>query len=199
MIVRKLFKYEMSHRVDKAYTRRCAYNTHGHSYKLELGFRSNDPDQAMMVVDFSLIKKYIGPFVDSFDHSHMLWTNAGDVEIDFFMENNERWITAPFSSTAEMQAAMFYIYSQYAIDMMRSEKLGKNFNTETTVSFARVHETDTGYAEVNISDLKDAGWYRWFEQCNLSKIVFSPVIMGEWPPYFRKFYNKLIKTHYDTV
>lgn len=186
MIIRKLFKYEMSHRVVGAFTKRCSQNIHGHSYKMEYLFSGHNPDAAQMVMDFGFVKKYFHPFVDSFDHAHMHWIISDAVkEEKYIKDNNERYILAPFSSTAEMQAKMFATYGVFALEVLKRMKLvHNNVYLYSTI----VHETDTGYAEYNILD---------FDRCNfplvdLKKVVFSPGILADWSKEFKKFYKKIV-------
>lgn len=135
MIIRKLFRYENAHIVRKAYSTRCSKNIHWHSYKVEFFFRSSELDESGMVMDFSLIKKHIADFVDSFDHTLTLWNIAEEREtIKFACKNFERVVVLPFNSTAEMQAKMFYDISS---------DLVKGVSVEKVI----VHETDTGYWE----------------------------------------------------
>lgn len=200
MTIRKLFKYEMSHRVLGAYTDRCRLNNHGHSYKLELFVSGPSPDKGQMLVDFTKLKEYIGPFVDSFDHSIMLWDEdrkdvnyVGNTEIEFYRKYNDRYIIAPFNSTAEMQAKMFLTFSSQMIRYLC--RFHKGFVTDTqahpqaypTVTSVRVHETDTGYAEAFATD------YCEFPPVRLHEIEFSPGIVFSWPPEFRAVYNKLVE------
>jgi 6-pyruvoyltetrahydropterin/6-carboxytetrahydropterin synthase len=186
MIIRKLFKYEMSHRVHGAYTRRCSHSVHGHSYKLELLFGGNKPDAAQMVMDFGFVKKYFHPFVDSFDHAHMVWKKPEMMEeVAYTMKNNERWIIAPFSSTAEMQAKMFHVYSKHAIAEL--QRMGLVDNT-VYAEGAIVHETDTGYADYRVKD-ESACLY---PEVKLSSIEISQGCLKDWPVDFTEFYTKLL-------
>ena len=188
MIIRKLFKYEMSHRVYDAYTKRCSENVHGHSYKLELKFVGNEPDNAQMLMDFGLVKKYFHPFVDSFDHSHMVWSDLKlKKEIDYFSFANERAIFAPFSSTAEMQAKMFVTFGEIALDELHRMNL---INDNLLMYSAIVHETDTGYAEYFWYDRQSCK----FPKVQLKDIHFSEGIKKEWPVDFKAFYTKILET-----
>lgn len=191
MIIRKLFKYEMSHRVHGAFTRRCSHNIHGHSYKLELLFAGNKPDAAQMVMDFGFVKKYFHPFVDSFDHAHMVWKKPEMMEeVAYTMENNERWIVAPFSSTAEMQAKMFFTFSMKAVAELQFMGLVDPF---VRAEGAIVHETDTGYAHYRVVDLGDCT----YPAVKLSDIEFSEKCKSDWSSDFWHFYNKLLKNERD--
>lgn len=189
MLIRKLFKYEMSHRVVGAYTKRCSQNIHGHSYKMEYLFEGNEPDNAQMVMDFGFVKKYFHPFVDAFDHAHMIWNQNFDFEINHDMlhieEHNERYIIAPFSSTAEMQAKMFYVYGMEAL----AELIARgHIHPSVTVSSTIVHETDTGYAQYRDIDFKNCK----FPKISLGSLKFSKGIQDEWSSDYTNFYNCLI-------
>lgn len=191
MIIRKRFSYEMSHRVIDAFTRRCSHNIHGHSYKLELLFSGSKPDDAQMVMDFGFVKKYFHPFVDAFDHAHMVWDrtdNSGisSADINHIMMNNERWIVAPFSSTAEMQAKMFLTFSTMALDELSRMEL---INDSVQAYSAIVHETDTGYAEYRLKDFNTCQ----FPSIQLNDINFSRGCMNDWSSEFKDFYNQLLK------
>ena len=185
MIIRKRFSYESSHRVLEAFTKRCKENIHGHSYILEMFLSSCVLDQAEMVVDFTLLKDYFGPFIDSFDHSHLLWDIVGnEEECDYITKHNNRWVMLPFNSTAEKQAQMFFTFGVNAIKLLTSKD---NILPCVKMSAARVHETATGYAEYGCSDGLCHNYL-----C-LNDIVFSPGIISDWSPKFVAFYKELLE------
>jgi len=195
MIIRKLFKYEASHQVFNAFSRRCSHSVHGHSYVVEFYFEGNTPDNAHMVMDFGLVKKYLHPFVDSFDHSHMLWTDPdrnyyyNNEYNTFFKNNNERWIGLPFNSTAEMQAKMFFTFGYFAIRQLKKHKSVYKMPYDVLVNSVRVHETDTGYAEYFLKDISGCT----FPNVELNDIVFSDGIKKDWSEEFTEFYNNILK------
>lgn len=187
MKIRKIFTFEMAHIVRNAWSSRCAKNIHGHSYKIELILKGSDPDKGQMVIDFGLVKKYINPFIDSFDHSLCLWNTKEDKEIiNFCKDHFERVIVTPFSTTAEMQAKMFYTFADIAIKQYL-KKHKENGELECNVDSVIVHETTTGYGEYSL-DRKDN-----FPIVNLSEIQFSSGIMSSWNDEFRKFYKEILK------
>lgn len=187
MIIRKLFKYEASHQVFDAYSRRCSHSVHGHSYTIEYLFRGNVPDNAQMVMDFGFVKQYFHPFVDAFDHSHMLWRHKRFMDSEgFFFKNNERWVSMPFSSTAEMQSKMFYRYGVVALQVLAQRKL---IDSSVQMHSVKVHETDTGYAEFSHLDYHSCQ----FPKINLSEIVFSSGTKADWKQDFVAFYDDVIK------
>ena len=187
MLIRKLFKYESSHQVFDAFSRRCSHSVHGHSYVVEFIFEGNVPDKAHMVMDFGFVKQYFHPFVDAFDHSHILWGDNRFTESNnFFEKNNERWISLPFNSTAEMQAKMFFTYGYWALRELRSRSL---INGSVVMSSVKVHETDTGYAEFRDADYHSCQ----FPKIDLNDIVLSPGVTQEWKVNFAEFYHDVVK------
>src|SRR4051812_30386160 len=108
MLIRKLFKAEMAHMVPGAYSTRC-HHLHGHSYKYEIFFRSEQANPAQMVVDFKAIKDIgINDFFDSFDHAVMMWEKDPRAALAAQM-NPDRHILVPFIPTAEMMAKAFFL------------------------------------------------------------------------------------------
>ena len=189
MLIRKLFKYEASHQVFDAYSRRCSHSIHGHSYVVEFIFEGNTPDDAQMVMDFGFVKKFFHPFVDAFDHSHMLLGdgfNPPAKAVKFFKENNERWVSLPFNSTAEMQSKMFYMYGMFALRELRKREL---INDSVRMHSVKVHETDTGYAEFRDVDYHSCQFFK----VNLKDIIFSIGTTDDWSEEFDKFYNDVVK------
>ena len=153
MLIRKEFKYEMAHIVRKAWSTRCSRNVHGHSYILELMFEWNDHDEGYMTIDFWLIKLWMNDFIDSFDHSMLLRHIPEDKElIKFIWENFERVIVTPFSSTAEMQAKMFWQIASVMLNNQRNWKFKDYIPEDVKVYWARVHETRTWWWEWKATD-----------------------------------------------
>jgi 6-pyruvoyltetrahydropterin/6-carboxytetrahydropterin synthase len=93
-----------------------------------------------MLVDFGIIKEQLHDLVDSFDHTTMLWNRLEDAHItQFFVENFERVIVAPFNTTAEMQATFFYTI----INKLLKKWKRKNDVSHVNLDSVRIHETDT--------------------------------------------------------
>lgn len=199
MLIRKLFRYEMSHRVLGAYTKRCSLNVHGHSYVAELVFEGDKPDDAQMVMDFGFVKNYFHPFIDSFDHAHALWSSGtgytktwtigafekNDADITHIKQHNDRWIELPFSSTAEMQSKMFYNFGVRALRQLQKENI---INEHVRMHSAIVHETTTGYAEYRAEDAPKC----MFPAIDFKDITFSEGIRADWSPNFKAFYSDLL-------
>lgn len=88
-------------------------------------------------------------FVDSFDHSFLLWNIPEDSEIiEFAIENFERVIITPFSSSAEMQAKMFADVASVFLHYIKKE-FSEHCPEDVEIFWARVHETKTGWGEYN--------------------------------------------------
>lgn len=187
--IRKLFKFEMAHVVRNAWSKRCAHSIHGHSYVAEIFLSGEDLDNAGMVLDFGLMKKFLHPFIDSFDHATWLWLDDDPEIIDLFTKKFDRVILSPFTSSAEQQAEMFAIFAHDVVVTLHQypefakkilpEKEIEQLN-KLIVSKAIVHETTTGYAEFNLKRQS---------RLNLNKLWFSEEIRREWPAEFRDFYN----------
>jgi 6-pyruvoyltetrahydropterin/6-carboxytetrahydropterin synthase len=138
---------------------------------VEIRFQATDLDNAGMVMDFGLMGN-IRQLVDSFDHSHDMWSKEPEETISFFQRINERWVILPFNPTAEMLSLLFYAYARYIL-----EHTGfTNGEKEVNVLAVRYHETETGYAEASREDFE----HIWIPNYNLSDIVFSEGIRKEW-------------------
>lgn len=189
MEIRKQFKFEMAHIVRNAWSRRCSKNVHGHSYILELFFSGEVPDNAGMLVDFGIVKKYLNDFIDSFDHSFVLWDRKEDEHIkEFFQKEFERVIITPWSTSCEVQAKMFGLVAQHVLDEMFLQ--GKFINGEEKfhVSKARLHETATGYAEWK-SD--DSDYFLPSIEEILTRLQISDKIVEEWKE--KEFWKNLLQ------
>jgi 6-pyruvoyltetrahydropterin/6-carboxytetrahydropterin synthase len=122
--IRKVLKFEAAHVLDSSYSK-CCQQIHGHSYLVELYFRSEKLNEDGMVVDFGKVKEQAQPFIDQFDHAlimsdkHLPPSGVNIVEV-------------PYNPTAENMAHHFFEWLK--------PKLPSLFKV-------RFHETQTGYAE----------------------------------------------------
>lgn len=169
MIIRKKFKFEGAHIVRDCSSDRCKRSIHGHSYIVEVFFTSKGIDNGGMVMDFGLMKKTIGQFIDSFDHCYSLWTKESDEFKAFIKQQSARWIEMPVTPSAEMYSLMFL----FVIDKIVQNTQFKNGEQEVSVHSVRVHETETGYAESFKEDLCNWNW-------QLEDIVISHQVVTEW-------------------
>ena len=181
MKIRKLFKAETAHIVRNAYTKRCAKNIHGHSYKYELFLSGLPSDNAQMITDFTFVKKYFNPLFDSFDHSLILWSKDNDKILQFCKENFQRVIISNWNSTAEMQSLFFADVCKHIILYLNEKQKWENNESEIFFDSVIVHETETGYAQCNYSDLNNM---------NLKlNTEFSFDIMNDWTDEFKDFWK----------
>jgi len=183
MLIRKLFKYEASHQVHEAWSTRCKNSIHGHSFIVEFLFEGKTPDPAHMVMDFGFVKKFFHPFIDSFDHTHILWNNEKYEKVNSFVkEHNERWIELPYNSSAEMQSKMFFIFGWLSLRFLKEKNL---IQSDVMLSSVKVHETTTGYAEYRTHDIMNC----LFPKVYIQDIQFSPAILAEWPKEFIEMFK----------
>lgn len=176
MIIRKQFKGEMSHVVRNCSTERCSYSIHGHSFLVEVFLWAEEPDNAGMVMDFGLMKRSIGSFIDSFDHCHVLWDKDLSEMRKFIKDHNLRWIEIPVNPSAENLAALMFYY----IDEILKATEFNNGENEVTVEAVRYHETSTGYAEARVCDVLS-----WLPENK--NIEVSTGIYQDWPAELQEF------------
>ncbi|GBU07097.1 6-carboxytetrahydropterin synthase QueD [Bacteroidales bacterium] len=181
MIIRKKLRYEGSHVVRNCASRRCSHSIHGHSAIIEIKFYASALDNAGMVMDFGLMGA-IRQLIDSFDHAHDMWNKESKHILDFFQEENERWIILPFNPTAEMLSLMFFAYAKHIIE----HTVFSNGEGEVQVLSVRYHETATGYAEADQTDYENI----WLPNYLLEDIIFSEGIREEWPEQFLNMLHK---------
>ena len=174
MRITKIFKGECSHRVRNCTTDRCQ-GLHGHSYVFELTFEGDPVNQANMVMDFSVLKEFIKPFIDSFDHTHMFCDAEPDTYREFVTNECGRWISAPFNWSCEMMALMIFAYVQR---MFNRTNFSNGENPD--IVKVKVWETVTGNCVVDSLDVHDFWNPEWFD-----KIVFSDDIIKDWPEILR--------------
>lgn len=180
MIIRKLFKFEGAHIVRNCSSVRCKKSIHGHSYVVEVFFKSDGFDNGMMIMDFGLMKGTIKDFIDGFDHAYSLWSKESEDFKNFMITNSDRWIEMPVSPSAEAYSLMFF----KVIDAIVKATEFNNGEKNVQLYSVRVHETTTGYAESFREDLE------WCD-FELEDIKISDGIKSEFKD--EKMFEKLIK------
>lgn len=185
MIIRKLFKFEGAHIVRNCSSDRCKRSLHGHSYVVEVFFKSQGFDNGMMVMDFGLMKSTIKDLIDSFDHAYSMWSKESDEFKSFIKSSSARWIEMPVSPSAEAYSLMLFDLIDRIVDATEFN----NGEREVELYSVRVHETATGYAE---SFREDLAW------CNfdLQDVKFSDQVKLEWTDPL--MYDKLIEYYYSS-
>lgn len=170
MIIRKQFKFEASHVVRNCTSERCKYSVHGHSFLVDVMLQGHQLDRGGMLYDFGLLKGTVKDFIDGFDHAYLLW-NEEPVEYKKLMTHySRRLVELPFSPSAENLAIMFHAAVEW---ILLHHVTGNGEDPGLTVKSVRLHETATGYAESEQSDVKSREWA-------LKDIRFSEEISGEW-------------------
>lgn len=152
MLIRKLFKFEAAHIVRNAVSERCKYSIHGHSYKVEVCLKGKVNPETGMVMDFIEFKNAgITDFLDKLDHSTIVWGEDSNEYINDIQKHSKRIVYMSHNPTAENMAITFH----YEI-----QKLLNQYNKDIKVKYVRVHETETGYAESEESDILENNLYR---------------------------------------
>ena len=142
MIIRKQFKFESAHIVRNAVSERCKFSIHGHSYRVEVFLHGKVNQETGMLLDFIEFKKIgIADFLDKFDHAIAIWNDDSDKYIADMLNHSKRAIIMNLNPTAENMAIFFHYHIQ------------KLLGCDYKVKCVRVHETDTGYAESEETDL----------------------------------------------
>lgn len=116
----KEFTFDAAHYLP-GYEGACQ-NLHGHTYRLQVGFKGEVDEKTGMVIDFSQIKKQIGKLVNRLDHAYLN-------QIDFMYFPKEM-------PTAENMVVWLVNRIQTApLDFVKQ------------LEFVRLYETPTSYAE----------------------------------------------------
>ena len=135
MQIVKQFSFDAAHQL-VGHCGKCA-NLHGHTYKLEVAVEGpliTSGSSEGMVIDFSDLKTVAGELVDKLDHATLI---KGDEPI--FKTLDTKAVIFGFRTTAEYMATYIYWY-------LRRELGG------IEISFVRLWETPTGYAEFSRRD-----------------------------------------------
>ena len=130
--VRKEFKFEAAHVLDKCYSEECKF-IHGHSYKVEVFVGSSTLNEDGMVVDFKKLKEIVSPLIDAWDH-RLIGTA---MTLTHWFQPVQVMVVVKFNPTAENM-------SHYLFDKIQ-EKL-KEIHLGYYLK-VRVWETATSYAE----------------------------------------------------
>lgn len=163
-----MFKFENTHIVRNCSTKRCRSSIHGHSYKVEVLFKSNGFDNAQMIYDFGLMKSDMKDLIEVFDHSITLWKHDDKEYINAIKKFSDRWVELPVSPTAEQFARVIFIM----VDLLLNATIFVNNEAKIELDSVVVHETDTGYAKAN----KDDAYSESFGIINTNEIIFSSAI-----------------------
>ncbi len=148
MIIRKVFKFENAHIVRGCTSVKCRSSVHGHSYKVEVKFRSNYLDNGQMVYDFGLMKQHLKDLVEMFDHAVTIWSGDSEEYKTDMKKHSARWVELPVSPSAEQFSRVIFVVIERLMELTNTI----NGEKEVKLHSVRVHETDTGYAECFAED-----------------------------------------------
>jgi 6-pyruvoyltetrahydropterin/6-carboxytetrahydropterin synthase len=183
MIIRKSFKIETSHIVRNCSTDRCKNSIHGHSSLIEVLLESKYLDNGQMIIDFSLLKPYIGQIIDSFDHCIVFWDKDNSEYIEYIKKFSNRWISLPVSPSAEQLSRILFMLCMVILNKTKFNN-GENSIIVNSVIY---HETSTGYAQSFLSDITPTAHKINYDNVVeyvrlniLPYIEFSPQIKSEW-------------------
>lgn len=169
MKIRKEFRVESAHIVRNCTSHRCSHSIHGHSAVIEVFLEGNKLDNAHMLYDFGLMKGTVKEFIDSMDHCYILCSKDSDEFKDFIKNSCDRWIELPFNPSAEMLSVFIFKFIQRIFDYTNTS----NGEGVINVNSVRYHETTTGYAECNQTDV-DMFWDKEWE------VDFSNGVIKDW-------------------
>ncbi len=180
MLIRKLFRFENTHRVRGCSTRRCSHSIHGHSYKIELLLEAYALDNGQMVYDFGLLKNNVHDLIDAFDHTISLWSGDDPDYLITMRKHSERWVLIPVSPSAEQFSRLFFrlVNTMLSLTDMVNGEAGVGLHSVI------VHETETGYAQCFREDADNPH----MGTIDLNDIEFSPAIIANWrePDFFER-------------
>lgn len=176
LLIRKLFKFENAHIVRNCTSKRCSQSIHGHSYKVELFFRSDSLDRGEMVYDFGLTKLTIKELIDSFDHAITLWSGDDPQYLKDMKKWSQRWVEIPVNPSAEQFSRLFFLI----VDKILNQTIMVNEENNVCIDSVIVHETDTGYARCDRAD----AYSEKMGFIDLSKVKFSSGVIEEWSDPF---------------
>ena len=131
--IRKSYRFEAAHQLDKSFSRCCSDSIHGHSYTAEVFLVRDDLDDTGMVVDFGALAEAKTLF-GSLDHALLMPSTLDPHYLSVLGKFSKKLIIVPFNPTAENIAA-------WALSKLTSSTIGKY------VEKVRIHETSTGWAE----------------------------------------------------
>ena len=170
MRITKIFTAEGSHVVRNCTSKRCSHSVHGHSYKIEVEFEATRLDNAQMVMDFGLMKGSIKELIDSMDHCHIITDTEPEEYINFFKENNDRYIITPFNPSAEMLSVFIF---RLVKDLLQ-DSVFANGESGVEVRSVTVWETATGRAKATYEDLN------FLPEDFDKRLKFSEGVTSEW-------------------
>ncbi len=147
----KSFSFEAAHRLVDAVTAECKDSIHGHSYKVELYIVTPVLDPFDMVLDFGILKDFVKQIEAEWDHA--LHLNADEARgLDEVTGEEQKYVLYPGSPTAESMAAALY----QRLEGFLLHTAPAAVHRGVTIEKVRVQETDTGWAEYEVVEDRQA-------------------------------------------
>ncbi len=135
--IRKMFKFEAAHQLDRAFSRACTDSIHGHSYVVEVFLTAERLDEDLMVTDFGRLGEVIAEVKREWDHALFLSPRRHGGE---YANVVSKIVELEDNPTAELMAkVLFDVFTRAVAEMGR--------HNNPRVERVRVHETATGWAE----------------------------------------------------
>ncbi len=134
----KQFRFEAAHVLDEAPASEKCKSIHGHSYLVEVIFAcpSVSP-KSQMVLDFSTVKKIVGPIIEELDHSLLISSGS------FHQTEIHRWhrriVVLDKQPTAEYLA-------QYLFYRIRRSISGESLSVDLRLDSIQIWETGGAWA-----------------------------------------------------
>lgn len=140
--VEKKFTLPMGHRLSKH--KGACKNLHGHNYTILVGMKAHYLNNDDMVIDFGLLKEFLMPHLEKWDHALML--NTFDPHKEAWEKVHDKVVTVDLDPTAEVMASELYMILYSGIDELRR----KSGNEYLNVEYVTVYETEGAKATASI-------------------------------------------------
>ncbi len=99
----RILSFDAAHRVI-GHQNKCQ-NLHGHRFEIEASFVSEELDDLGMVIDFGIIKKILGNWIDeNWDHNTILYSEDHDLGLHIEKITRQKVFYLPNNPTAENMA-----------------------------------------------------------------------------------------------
>jgi len=157
MLISKIFKFEMAHKLSESYTKKCQH-IHGHSYTLEVYVEAETTNLEGVVLDYTYLKEIVDPYIKLLDHNFMLHKEDKVAEDLMSKAGKETYplIICKHNPTAEFLALMFA--NSIAYNLLKSHIEGIE-NVK-----CKIKETASSSAEYKLF-LSSAAYENTLEAC----------------------------------